>query len=547
MNIAVNQLGFLPGAQKEVTFYEDLQAESFDIIDAADRSVKASFPMTEKRFNPNTGNDCRMGDFSAFCETGTYRIKAGDQVSEPFEIGDQVYDGILGESVYMLHLQRCGCALSKEEAGDFAHASCHDTPARIYGTQETIDVTGGWHDAGDYGRYIVPAAKTIVDVLLAYDRYPKVLDGTNLKIAPSILDEVRWEIDWMLKMQREDGGVYHKVTCATFPEMDVMPEFEREELIVCPVSNASASCFAASLALASCVYEETDPAYANRLLEAAEKAFAYVKAHMDEPGFTNPDDIRTGEYGDANWIDEYYWAAAQLYRVTAKEEYHDAVKEILKDERALTWGLGWEKSGSYGSLAYIGAMDCGKRRQNGNPSVKTDPSVLQTVLDALLTEADAYTKAAEEEAFGCSVLDGSFHWGSNMEVANQGMTCGLLLGSNLVDEQRKIAYAKTFERQIAYLLGRNGTGYCYVTGFGWRPVKNPHHRPSVAMKKAMRGMLVGGPDNGLHDPFAEKDLAGKAPELCFLDDSRSYSTNEITIYWNSPLIYLLAQLIGGQA
>nr|MCR5282676.1 glycoside hydrolase family 9 protein [Lachnospiraceae bacterium] len=306
-NMAWNQLGFLPGARKEVTLFDAEGESRIDLKEQGSDKIVASFDLEKPRMNADTGNVCSRGDFSAFKDQGTFYLQAGDHKSEPFTIGEDVYDQVLSELIYMLHLQRCGCELTSEEAGEFAHASCHDTPARIYGTDETMDATGGWHDAGDYGRYIVPAAKTVVDLLMAYAHYQEVMEKNNPKKGPALLDEVRYEIDWMLKMQRADGGVYHKVTCASFPDMDIMPEEEREELIVCPVSNASTACFAASLSYATTIYKKTDAAYADRLLKAAESAYTYLSEHMDAPGFHNPEGIVTGEYGDENWIDDYFW------------------------------------------------------------------------------------------------------------------------------------------------------------------------------------------------------------------------------------------------
>ncbi len=161
----------------------------------------------------------------------------------------------------------------------------------------------------------------------------------------------------------------------------------------------------------------------------------------------------------------------------------------------------------------------------------------------MIEETDDYAAAAEKDAFGASITDGIYVWGSNMQIANHGMLAGLMIRGGYVDSEKKERYQRLMERQIAYLLGQNGLGYCYVTGFGTKPCEHPHHRPSVAVGRAMPGMLIGGPDSGLHDPFAVEALTGKAPQLCYLDRYESYSTNEITIYWNTPLIYILAELM----
>ena len=185
-------------------------------------------------------------------------------------------------------------------AGDFAHPVCHNTLARIYPTDRYIDVSGGWHDAGDYGRYVVPGAKTVADILLAYMHYPHAFDD-NLGIPesgngiPDVLDEARYELEWLLKMQdKETGGVYHKVTGASFPGF-VMPEDETEELILSPISLTATGDFAAVLAMAVPIYESLDLDFATKMKEAALFAWDYLAANKSFYGFMNPPSIATGE------------------------------------------------------------------------------------------------------------------------------------------------------------------------------------------------------------------------------------------------------------
>lgn len=172
----------------------------------------------------------------------------------------------------MLYLQCCGEVITDS---DFGHSACHTRYGIPFTEQEKIDVSGGWHDAGGYGRYIVPAAKTIADLLYAYEANPK-LYSDNIGIPqsgngiPDILDEARYELEWMMKMQRADGGVYHKVTCENFPGY-VSPEKETDQLIVTPVSTTATADFCASMALAYEFYKDIDLNFANSCLERAEK------------------------------------------------------------------------------------------------------------------------------------------------------------------------------------------------------------------------------------------------------------------------------------
>lgn len=172
---------------------------------------------------------------------------------------------------------------------------------------------------------------------------------------------------------------------------------------------------------------------------------------------------------------------------------------------------------------------------------------------ALLTMADAdrtsahYAKAEEmlyawvreyqsiSSEMGYQTGIETFSWGSNMSIANAGI---LLKMADCYEGD--VQYADTAQFQLDYLLGRNPNGICYVTGFGTAAPMHPHHRPSMAQNQPMPGMLVGGVNSALVDPAAQQYLADAPPAKCYIDNSGSYSTNEITIYWNSPLVYLLS-------
>ena len=132
-------------------------------------------------------------------------------------------------------------------------------------------------------------------------------------------------------------------------------------------------------------------------------------------------------------------------------------------------------------------------------------------------------------------LGKNYPWGSNMTVANHAMM--LLMASEITGDD---SYRELAKKHLDYLLGANGLGICFVTGEGTCSPVNPHHRPSQALGITMKGMLAGGPDSNLEDPYAKGVLADQAPAMCYVDNAQSYSTNEITIYWNSPFIYLLS-------
>lgn len=517
-NVLVNQVGYTTDAEKIATFRGDKVDDSFQVMNVNTNEMVYKGSIDDEFKNKQADETDYYGVFTEVTEPGTYKIIT-ESMGESYEftIGDDVYADLYGDVINMFKMQECGTELSEKEAGDFAHKACHTGKATIYGTDKTIDVSGGWHDAGDYGRYVVPGAKSVADLLLA-------VDNNAPENKKDILKEVKYELDWMFKMQDSaTGGVYHKVTCAGFPG-EVPPEEETEDLIVAPLSNAASGDFAAVMAMASQSYKKSDVAYANKCLEVAKKAFAYMEEHRNEGGYTNPAEITTGEYGDTNISDEYFWAAAQLYKATNDVAYLEAANSVYKEEMIV--GLGWADVGAYGLYAIATS-------ENGS---KDSIAFYNSAKAKLIETADKYVSLGKTDGYGVS-LDNMYSWGSNMTVANN---ADLMLLVNTIEPKK--AYVKSAREHLNYLLGNNATSYCFVTGYGTLSPVSTHHRLSMAAGKTMKGMLVGGVNQNLEDTYAQQVLSEAPIAKCYVDNSQSYSCNEVTIYWNSPLAYLISGL-----
>ncbi len=520
-SIITNQLGYTPNASKIAVFRDITTETEFSVIDAQTGKVVHTGKLYGERENPSADEINWYGDFSEVTASGSYYITCGAlDASYPFEIAGNVYDELLKDAVRMLYLQRCGCVV---EDGTFGHPACHTELATVYGTDKQKEVSGGWHDAGDYGRYVVPAAKTVADLLLAYDANPSIhSDSVGIPESgngiPDILDEARYEIEWMRKMQDASGGVYHQVNSENNPGM-VMPEKETAQQSLAPISTAATADFCAVMAMAYESYSGIDAEFAQACLEAAKNAWKFLQTHPDLI-FDVPEDLSNVAYPDSRDGDERYWAACQMYRATGDPAYLKAIDAITgtyyKD------GLEWHMVGHYGNIALL-TME----------GIDTQSAEYAKAKEMVSNWVNEYMKHTNATGYGTAVA--SYTWGSNMTIANAGII--LALGSELMGDE---TYHTAAKQQLHYLLGRNPNGICYVTGYGTVSPQNPHHRPSAAKKQAMKGMLVGGVNSDLADPAAQKYLADAPPAECYIDDAGSYSTNEITIYWNSPLIYLLS-------
>ncbi|MBQ6322388.1 MAG: glycoside hydrolase family 9 protein, partial [Lachnospiraceae bacterium] len=506
----------------------DAAGKFFRITDEAGNTVFEG-RWDESVYDSSCGSMLQHGDFSDLRDPGVYTIRTqidgAEYRSAPFAVGDDVFENLRRAAVRMLYLQRCGVGTVSDDPAlaDFMHGQCHASPALVYGENRTKDVTGGWHDAGDYGRYVVPGAKAVEDLFIAYEWSGRGDDDFGIPESGNgisdYLDEARFELEWMLKMQDENGGVYHKVTCRNFPGV-VTPEEETAELVIAPISLTATADFAAVMAKASYLYRDIDPGFSQTVLSAALKAWKYGKDLPSDGGFVNPTDISTGEYPDTNDADEFFWAASELYLAGELDE-----EEVTaRFDAQMEVGFGWQSMAGYGMWDLV-------------RSEKAPAAIADQLKTKVLADVDAIVSSAKMDGFFMAFGE-NYPWGSNMSVANNGVKLSLAWKLTGEEEYRILA-----GQQRDYLLGVNTTGYCFVSQEGDLSPAHPHHRPSQAAGFPMKGMLAGGPNSSLEDPFAANVLSGSAPAACYVDNEQSYSTNEVAVYWNSPLITLLYGVI----
>ena len=524
--IMLNQLGYMNNREKIVTFVSDKPVK-FAVKKSDGATCVYEGTANCRIDSESAGQVVYTGDFTSVKEDGIYMIFAeGIGESDYFVINDNPYRDLINKSIYFFYMQRCGCDLDKKYARNYAHAACHTGLATVYGSDVKLETSGGWHDAGDYGRYIVPAAMTVAQLLMAYEKYPdieKITSNPSFTEMPAYLEEIKYELDFMMKLQAQDGRLYHKVTCRSFCSF-VMPDEEKDELILSPASVTATADFAGVMAMAVRFYEPYDKEYAAKLAMAAKKAYDALDSYTLPGGFLNPEGIVTGQYEDECDEDERSFAAAAMYKAFGDNKYREDFEKIAASK--IYHGYGWSDMGSYGNIEYI------------TSGWDVTDSIKNTIIDSMLELADRLLILSENDAYGVALDKNEYIWGSNLSVCNNGIH--LMDAYEITGDLR---YLTAAGRQLDYILGRNPLGLCYVTGCGVTPVMRPHHRPSGFKGKPMAGMLSGGPCDWLADPCAIDNCTGMAPAKCFVDMTGSYSTNEVTIYWNSALILLMANLL----
>lgn len=496
------------------------------------------------------GTDASSGDtvwhidFSKVTEPGSYYIAgSGGEKSPVFSIAENVYRNLKKDLLKAFYYQRCGCALTQEYAGEYTHALCHGEPAVLYEdfirkteNPRTFDMTGGWHDAGDFGRYTTAGAVALGHLLYAYELFPDSFqESSNIPESgngmPDILNECLYELKWMLKMQADDGSVYHKLTAYRHADF-IMPEDDHDRFLIYPVSSMAAADFAAVMALASRIYRPFLPDFADTALCHAQKAFDWL---MQNPyiGFHNPEGSNTGEYDDDCDMDERMWAMAELLRSSKNPDkaYRKELEKYVFSDINKT-DFGWTDVSGFTLLSVL---------TDAEP--RAGEEVISVLKNDLFREADRLLQVQAESGYLLAMEPRDFCWGSNMVVCNRAML--LILAALLSDDNAKEPYHQGALNQLHYLLGRNALNISYVTGHGEHAFQNPHNRLTFAdnIELPMPGLVSGGPFQTPCDPKALELLPpGTPPMKCYVDEVESYSTNEITIYWNSPAVFMTAYL-----
>ncbi len=463
------------------------------------------------------------------------QLKAGKYTLESPEgnrtltVSAHAWQAVTNALIKGLYYQRCGCELKPEHAGVYAHPACHTAPATDWEDRSVQRrVTGGWHDAGDYGKYVGPGAVTVGHLLYAWKLFPNgCSDDLNIPETgngvPDILNEARYELEWMLQMQRSDGAFHHKLTKARFAPF-IMPQDDHEPEYLMPAAHCATAAACACLALAYRVYKAFDDAFANHMLLSARRAWEWLEKHTEDfVPYRNPEGVFTGWYGERTDQDDRFWAACELLAATGEETYRTAAEALYDDDLDLTQ-FGWADVSGMGALCCL--FDLGE----------TAGETLYTRLkEDFLRQSEEALKLSQASGYGTALAWDNYVWGSILPILSNAMTMiinALLTGR---EDMRNAAL-----KQWDYALGMNALDICFVTGFGENRVMHPHHRPSDAdgIEEPVPGLISGGPNNKMCFPQTREKLGENTPPAkYFVEETFSADTNEIAIYWNSPAVF----------
>ncbi|MES1184490.1 MAG: glycoside hydrolase family 9 protein [Myxococcales bacterium] len=559
--LLVNQLGYLPGAAKIATLETNATAPlDWELLDGSGKSV-AQGKTTPFGKDAASGEDVQLVDFSTFKVPGQgYKLKVGADESFPFDIGASIYTQLKLDALSYFYQTRSGIEIKPELvqnpslARPAGPADTNVKCGKEAGCDYALDVSGGWYDAGDHGKYVVNGGISLWPLQNQFERAQTL--GTSaadfgdgkLRVPekgnrmPDLLDEARWELEFLLKMQVPAGKplagmVHHKMHDVEWTALGVAPHEDKQQRVLFKPSTAATLNLAATAAQGARLWKSLDPAFSARCLKAAEIAWAAAKANPKL--FASKEIKGGGAYDDDQVDDDFYWAAAELYISTGKPEYKQLIesspfhKRLRMDAGGHTSSMNWAVTDALGtiSLATAAGVDSGLQAQ---------------ARKQLQAGADEYLKIIAGQGFRTPLKpnsDGKYIWGYNSFVINNLMV--LALAYDFTKQQK---YLDGVATGIDYLLGRNPLGQSYVTGYGEKPLQNPHHRfwahqANPAYPSAPPGILSGGPNSSIDDPYAKAaGLKGCAPEKCFVDHIEAYSVNEITINWNAPLAWVAAWL-----
>lgn len=579
-NVRFNQLGFQPSGPKRVIVKSDAKEPlEWQVIDAGGETLARGQSHPFGR-SAGSGEHVHQVDLSDLEKPGAgYRLMVAGETSRPFSITAEVFQQLRYDALAYFYHNRSGIPIEAKYVGDAKWARPAGHAPEVVGCFEgkdergiewpgcdyKLDATGGWYDAGDHGKYVVNAGVSVWTLLNYYERAEQLAKPTLAAFADGklsipeqdnnvndLLDEVRWELEFLLGMQAPDGAklrmlenssarelveidvggmAHHKLHGKQWTAMPSAPHEDTKPRYAYPPSTTATLNLAANAAQCARIWRTIDVAFAKRCLTAARRAYAAAVRNPDLlplGGFSGG-----GGYGDRDASDELYWAAAELFITTGEDEYAQAM-------RASPHFLAAPAADGAGDIAWP------QVRTLGTISLAVVPNQLgaaerERARASLIKAAERYVAQSRSEGYAIPYSAIEYKWGSNSDVLNRGIVLGLAY-----DFTQKKAFRDGALDTLDYVLGRNPLDQSYVSGYGARPMRNPHHRHWARQKDPKYpppppGALSGGPNSSsMIDPIAQRMKGTCAPQTCWADHVDAYALNEVAINWNAPLFWVAA-------
>jgi endoglucanase len=539
--VRVNQLGYMPAGPKRATLVSEFpEPINFDVLDEHGRTAYSGqsrpWPV---RPEPTSGLDTHLLEFSDLTTAGSFLIRAGDATSHRFVIDSGLYTGLARDALRFFYLQRSGCAIEETRAPGYSRPAGHagfapntgDTAVPAWqgpaagslypGWVEAgrFDVSGGWYDAGDHGKYVTSGALPAWQLLATAELVRRHPAPAGLDAA--LLEEVRWQLDWLLRMQVPSGHAYaglafHRVHGTVWEPSAMLPHLDPSRRVLHRPSTAAGLHLAAAAAQGSRILASEDPEYAGRLLAAAEVAYAAAGHH---PRLVAPDDhgaFGGGPYADDDLDDDFYWAAAELWLATGNPAYRAAMETSPYHTQALT-----PDGFDFDRVAAPAHLDLGSR-------------------DLVTAAARRLVDYQRLQPWGQPYApDGPWAWGSNGRILNN-----LVILGRAYEMTGEAGFLTSARAGMDYLLGRNALGQSYITGYGTDFSRHQHTRHFAydldrAFPPPPLGALAGGPTNQAYPDFPDDPrLPDLPPQCAYFDVPTSETTNDVCIRWNAPLVWV---------
>lgn len=561
--ISINQTGYFTQGEKIALLATDAtEPQEWQLLDSTGKVVMSGTAIIKGK-DVNSGDNLQVIDFSSFTSTGpNFTLSTGTLVSAPFAIGDDIYSQLKNDALSYFYHNRSGIAIEAAYVGeDWARPAGHlsDNSVTCFmgkdaggfnwpGCNYSLDVSGGWYDAGDFGKYVVNGGISVWTLMNLYELLPgtfpdgELLIPENANGVPDILDEARWEMEFLMAMQVPEGQplagmAHHKMHDESWAAMPMVPPSEVENdsenavagtgRYLYPPSTAATLNLAATGAQCARIWKQIDPAFSERCLIAAESAW---EAAQENPVIYagNTPGSGGGNYEDGAVSDEFYWAAAELFITTVKPEYLEHVmgKTQFAKADSFTWGV----TSTPGNISLL--------------SVPNElPAERKAVMEEnMLASADNWLDVQQKNGYA-ELISKDYPWGSNGQILNNMMLMGMAYKLS-----GEADYLNGLRMSMDYILGRNGLNKSFVSGYGTYPLLHPHHRfwandPNNGYPPPPPGALSGGPNSKPDDPAAiNANLMDVPPAKRYVDDIGSYTTNEVTINWNAPLVWVAAFL-----